>query len=262
MNIPQSEIDKLNNSTTNGLFDEHIQEEEQVEEKQIKQENKEEVSSSSEDVVADKARIPYSRFESVNEAKIRAEAKAEMLEQQLIQYQNSKVVETNKSDEIELPQEWVELYGDSEAAKKAYQVQIGFNERLLEQATEKAYEKLTNREREEKEAVNNNLEYIESNLLKFQEKLGRKLTEAEEDALLDIQDEFTQKDENGKYVSDLLSTDKAYEIYTLRNQTAKFAKSQARNKVVSITGASSEGDISTSSVDFKPNVWGSWRDKI
>jgi hypothetical protein len=254
MDIPQSEIDKLNESSADGIFGEHDEEEEVKEAEPVV--SKEEVSSSPEkDDVADKARVPYSRFETVNERAIRAEERLRLLEEQQAQTEEVKV-------ETDIPKEWTELYGDNEEAKRAYGIQLKLNEQMLEQATEKTYERIQGREKEESERVESNLEQIESSLEDFQESLGRKLTEQEESALLDVQDEFTPKGEDGKYVAPLISPDKAFEILTLRQQGAKNSKYQAKNRVVSLTGASSDGDISNPSANYNPNTWGSWRDKL
>jgi len=259
MNIPQEELDKLKDAEGN-FFDEDASIEEEATEAEVVEKSEEQVSASTEDAVKEVGRIPYSRFESVNEAKIKAEARAELLEQQLAEARNgSKAVE---SEDVALPDEWVELYGDSDAAKRAYSLQLGLNERLLETAESKVFERLQNREKEEQEMVSKNLEAIEDSLAQFQEKLGRDLTETEESAILDIQDEFTAKDANGKYISELLSPEKAFEVYTLRNTAATAKKVQAKRGVVSLTGASSEGEVSASSANYNPSAWGSWRDKV
>jgi len=264
MNIPQAELDKLiGQSFTGSETDERESveddnEEVKPQENEIINKSKEQVSSSpEEDDVADKARVPYSRFESVRERAIRAEERLKLYEEQQAQ---SKTVESDVN--IDLPNEWVELYGDSDVAKKAYQLQVRLNERIQEEATNKAIERLSNREKEEKEQLNKNIELIDNSLSEFKEKIGKNFTEAEESAILDVQDEFTSKDDDGNYISSLFPLDKAYEIYTLRQQSAKIAKTQAKQRVVSITGASSEGEISNPSANYNPNAWGSWRDKV
>lgn len=260
MNIPQEELDKLNTAEGEQFFDEDASEEEVAPEvEQVEEKSEEQVSvSTDEDTVADKARVPYSRFESVHERAIRAEERAKILEEQLANA-SQKTVE---SEDIELPAEWVELYGDSDAAKRAYTLQLGLNERLIETAENKVLERIQNQAKEEQEMLEKNLEYIEDSLASFQDKLGRPLTESEESSILDIQDEFTPKGEDGKYLAPLFSPEKAYEIYELRNAAAKAQKVQAKRGVVSLTGASSEGEVSTSFANYNPNAWGSWRDKV
>lgn len=257
MNIPQAELDKLQGLSFGDDESTHEEEESKEEDNTPVEKEQGEVSSSTdEDVVADKARVPYSRFESVNERAIRAEERLKILEEEIVK---SKTVEPS---EIDVPTEWVELYGDSDEAKRAYQLQLKLNERMQEEASKNAYERIINREKEEKELVDKNLEEIENSIADFESTLGRKLTEKEESSILDIQDEFTAKDENGKYITSLFPPDKAFEIYELRSSKVRAAKTQAKNRVLGLTGASSEGDVSDTSAGYRPNVWGSWRDKI
>ena len=249
MNIPQSELDKLDNSGEEAFFDK--EEEETPEEPKVE---KQVSVSTDEDTVADKARVPYSRFETVNERAIAAEAKLALLEEQAT---TKEKIASN--EDISVPAEWVELYGDSDAAKRAYSLQMQSLERMREETITHTLEEIDKRQEAKQSEQEQNLEYIEDNLAKFQEKLGRDLTEAEESAILDIQDEFTPKDDKGNYIAPLLSADKAFEVYGLRTGNATAKKTIARRKVVAVTGSSSEGDNSNSFADFKPGEYGSWR---
>ena len=257
MNIPQEELDKLNDVSPSEIFP--SDEEEEIVEPVIEPVKKEEVSvSPEEDTVADKARIPYSRFETVNEEKIRAQERVKYLEEQLA----SKTTPDIKA-EVDMPEEWIELYGDSDAAKRAYQLQMSVNQRFQEEATQKAIDRIESQKVEREEALQENLKSIDDELNNFSNTLGRKLTETEESAILDIQDEFTQKDKDGNYLVPLLSPEKAFEIHTLRQEKQVSQKRQAKNRVLSATGADSEGDVSTApGANYNPNNWGSWRDKI
>jgi hypothetical protein len=255
MDYTQEEQDALNQPA----FPIEESEEETPEvEPEVKVAVEEKVSSSpDEDDVADKARVPYSRFETVNEAKIRAEERIKYLEEQI----SSKTPDVQ--EDAELPNEWVELYGDNDAAKRAYALQMKINDELQEKATQRAIERIDSRNQEANEALKSNLESIDSELETFSDTLGRKLTDTEENAILDIQDEFTQKDAKGNYLSQLLSPEKAFEIHTLRQAGAVSTKKQAKNRVLSATGASSEGDVSNSSgADYNAQQWGSWRDDL
>jgi hypothetical protein len=256
MSIPQEELDKLNDSTAEGLFDEHAEvEEETDEEVEEEQQVEEKVSvSTEEDTVADKARVPYSRFETVNERAIRAEERLAVLEEQL----NSN--RTESTEEISIPDEWVELYGDSDAAKRAYELQVKSLERMRDESTNRILEDIDKRQTEKQQETERNIEAIDNSLIEFQEEKGIKFTEADESSILDIQDEWTPKDEKGNYIAPLISVEKAYEILTLRQNSAKTDKIIARRKVVSITGSGNEGESSPS--DYEAKAWGSWRNKL
>lgn len=260
MNITQEQREALQN-TPFTLEESEEETTEETEGEESPAESTEAVSGSTEEEpVADKARVPYSRFETVNEAKIVAETEARMLREELAKFKGSATVEADQN--VDLPEEWVALYGDSDDAKKAYAYQVKLNERIQDEAANKAIERIQSKAKDEQELIDKNLEQIEGDLAKFQEKLGRDLTDSEESAILDIQDEFTPKDENGRYLAPLLSPEKAFEVYTLRRSTAKAAKIQTKRAVTSLTGAGSGGEVSTSSADYNALKWGSWRDKI
>lgn len=261
MNIPQEELDKLNESDTSGLFEEHAEVEEETPEEEVIEEQVEEKVSESpdEDSVGDKPRVPYSRFESVNERAIRAEERAKILEEQL----NTRNQNTDYDEDISVPDEWKELYGDSDEARKAYAIQLKLNEKNAEETTKKVLESIKQEQAEQEQIVQQNLDYIETNITNLEETIGRKLTESEESSILDIQDEFTPKDSDGNYIAPLLDAEKAYEIYTLRGSTAKAEKSQIRRKVVSITNSNSEGESSNKAFEnYRPGEGGLWRDKL
>jgi hypothetical protein len=215
--------------------------------------------SPDEDTVIEKSRIPYSRFEKVNERAIQAETRLQMLEEQLAQ-SNQK---SETGQEVNMPSEWRQILGDTDEGKAAYDLLMKMNEKSRSEETNRILEELDKRQQAKNEEINNNLDYIENNLAEFQESLNRKLTEAEESAILDIQDEFTPEDKNGNYIAPLLSAEKAFEIYTLRQAAARGEKSQARRKVVSLTGASSDGEGSGSDWDsYNPMAWGQWEKKL
>jgi hypothetical protein len=249
MTIPQEELNKLG-ETTDGLFEEHAEIEEEVEEKG-------EVSESTEeDSVADKARIPYSRFEKVNERAIAAEARLQLLEEQAA---SNKPIQTEELT----PDQWLKLYGDNDDARKAWALDQELRKASEEKMEERIIRNLEERESQKQSQVQENLEYIEDSLADFQEKLGRKLSESEESALLDIQDEFTPQDDSGHYMAPLMAPEKAYEILNLRGKVSTNKTSQARRRVTSITGSSSEGDGSSKAFEnYKPGVSGLWRDQL
>lgn len=262
MEKTQEELDALDNEAAFDNSDDNAESEEEEVEEQVEQVVEEQVSESAEenDSVADKARVPYSRFETVNERAIRAEERLALLEEQLQANQQAQSDQNFTPDE-----EWIELYGDSEAATRAYQLQLKREEKMLQAISEKTLEEIEKRQTEKQTEAEQNLNYIEDNLARFQETLGRKLTDDEESAILDVQDEFTPKDEKGNYIAPLLDAEKAFEIANLRNQTAGIKKSVARRKVVSVTGANTESNSeSTNSAwdNYKPGDSGLWESKL
>lgn len=265
MNIPQDELAKLNEQP---IFDttpeEELEEgEPKVVEKVSEPSPKDSVADKAADEAADKARIPYSRFETVNEAKIRAEERVKFLEEQLQANRDAQANDQGNPDSLAVPQEWTDLYGDNDTAREAYKTQLKLLDKLRDEATTKAIEEVERRQAAKQSEQAKNLELINQGLREAEAKLGRKLTDQEEAAILDIQDEFTPKDEQGYYLAPLIPAVKALEVLTLREGQTKADKALARRKVVSITGSPTEGEGSAHAFEnYRPGVGGLWRDKL
>jgi hypothetical protein len=61
--------------------------------------------------------------------------------------------------------------------------------------------------------VRKNMDIIDENFKELAEYISRDLTKYEEDAILDIVDKYTPKDDKGNYVVDILPFDYAWAIY-------------------------------------------------
>lgn len=204
-------------------------------------------------------KIPYSRFKKKVDEVNEYSNKIAYLEGQLEALRNTPQEFTSHED-VEIPDEWRKLYGDSDTAKEAFKIQLKREEELSERAVQKAIEVLTRRQQEEIESLAHNEEIIDESLDKLQETIGKKLTAKQEEDILTIVDEFSPVGDDGKYIS-LFPFDKAYEIYALRNASKGQATKQARQSVADLTSNTSEGEVDSSNSDFKRG-WDNWREAI
>jgi len=161
----------------------------------------------------------------------------------------------------ELPDYWIEMFGDSDASMKAFEAEQARLSTIEEKAAERAFERLNNREKEEEARTND----IVSSFDQAFEELGiiqdHEFTDDEQVAILDIVEQYSPKDKDGMLLREhLLPLDKAYEIYSVRSEAKTSATRQARNGVAALTGAQSEGSASGST----QSAWqpGQWRDKV
>lgn len=208
----------------------------------------------------DEQRVPYSRFKKQLDLVAEATSKISVLEENLAQL-HEKLDNPAKPEDVEVPPEWVKLYGDSDVSKEAYMVQLQREEQLQAKAVEKAIEVLTRQQQQESQRLVDNEHLIEDNLTELQETIGKRLTGQQEDSVLQIVDEFSPVDDDGKYLS-LFPFDKAYEIYMLREQTKGRATRQARTKVADLTGNASEGEVSSDDTSFTPQKWDGWESEL
>ena len=247
-------------------FDEPVGEEtptdSQSESSIVSEENKEEAvteEEESQEESSDEQRVPYSRFKSKIEEVQERDSIIKGLEERLHSLEQTRV-ESKPTEDIDVPQEWVELYGDSEVSKRAYKIQLQREETLMENATKKAIQQLKQESQREVEMAQENELYIEENLSSLQKKLGKKLTSEVEEEVLSIVDEFSPTGEDGKYIS-LFPFDKAYEIFQLRTSQVSQKTAQARTKVANLTGNTSEGETESSDSNFKRG-WDNWREAL
>lgn len=213
----------------------------------------------------EETKVPYSRFQKFHNLAREKEAEAEQYKREAAEWRAK--AETFKPQEStdELPEFWKELYGESEASKKAWKIQQRANESLKEEARREAVEAFRNERFEETQRTEQNVEVIDNHFEDLSAFVGRDLTEKEQSAVLDIVDDYTPKDRNGNYSGELMSFDKAWEILELRNQSAKTAKTKSRDQVASLNGTQSQGDPSASAEqnkNFNPLDWDSYKRRL
>lgn len=218
------------------------------------QENKQSEVTSEEE-----QRVPYSRFRSKIEELERRDSIISELEERLANLESQRA-ESKPLEELDVPKEWVELYGDSDVSKRAYKIQMQRETRLQEEAVQKALERFKEESYMEQASVAQNEEIINDELSILEEKIGRRISPEMEEELLAIVDEFSPVGDDGKYLS-LFPFGKAYEIYQLRNLATRQKMNSARNRVADLTGNTSEGETESSESSFKRG-WDNWREAL
>lgn len=218
----------------------------------------EEVPETSEE----ESKVPYSRFKKFHdEAKqyereaLEWKAKAEALAQ---------ATPPKEENQTELPSYWVKLYGDSPEAVEAWKIQSQENERLKQEAREEALKAVQESRQQEDIQIKQNLEVIDDKLETLSAYIGRDLTSKEESALLDVVDEYTPKDDDGNYLGDTISFEKAWEILQLKQAAAKAPKRQARDEVAALSSNPTQGtpDADEKNKAFNPLDWNAYQKRI
>lgn len=206
----------------------------------------------------EEAKVPKSRFLTMHSRAIEAE---KLLAQERAERSQQVAEPTQATAPLQLPDYWIEMFGDSEASVQAFTAEQTRLAAIEENAAERAFERLTNREKEEEARTQ---EIVQSFDQAFEE-LGivqdHEFTDDEQVAILDIVEELSPKDKDGKLIRDfLLPLDKAYEIYSVRTEAKSSEKRAARDQVAALTGARAEGSASaSSSAPWQP---GQWRNKV
>lgn len=238
---------------------EESQPESEVEQEEETQEEEAAPSEAENTEVAEAPRVPYSRFEKVNQRAIEAEKELEILKRQLAENPTRSTSEPHQGD---LPDYWVELYGDSELSRKAWAAEQKRITAIEERAAESAVKNLQKVQQQEAARVEETVEEMENAFQDYGAKLKREFSDAEQSSILDIMDELTPKGEDGNYlVSPLTYLEKSVQFYDLQNQSVLSKKRAAKQKAAALTGGGSEGAPAESnpSSHFVGGNWDSWR---
>lgn len=209
-------------------------------------------------------KVSYSRFKTVHQRAIEAEAEAERwrLKAEQIEQNRSKTVEEPSGD---MPDYWKELYGDSEASEKAWKIQQRREEEIERRAYEAGQRGAQELRQIEKARIEENVSVIDQNLEALSALVGRDLTEKEQSALLDIVDNYTAKDDDGNYLGAIMPFEKAWEIYELKQGSNKSQQRSARDSVASLSGINTQGETSVQAEkdkNFNPLDWNSYKRRI
>ncbi len=212
----------------------------------------------------DPERVPYSRFEKVYRDAETLRAEAEQAKRDAEYYRGiaeARSQQTHNISSEDVPSWWIELYGDSEQSRKGYELRQKELHEAEERAEQRALKAIEEYQYKEQEKLSQNEELIDSRLHILSEYIGRQLTEDEQSAVLDIVDDYTPKDEDGKYAGEMIPFDKAWEIYEMRQAQNTLKASGSRNNVASLSGAPSTGEPKKQEDEFVPGKWGSWRNR-
>lgn len=217
-------------------------------------------------------RVPYSRFDKVRkerEEAIREAEEARTLLRELTDARKevSRETPSSSSYEEDYAREVKKLYGDNSVAQEIINLNLKHQKEMDERAERRALEAIDRRQSSETRALAQNEEVVKSRLEELTEKIGRELTENEEDAVLDIVDEYTPTGEDGKYLGEILSFDKAWEVYELRQQKQASTSKRSRSAALIAGSSRSQGEPSDSSTaeqnkNFNPRNWSSLYDRL
>lgn len=207
-------------------------------------------------VDVDPPRVPYSRFESVNERAIRAEEQLRMMQEER---EEAKLAQAAAPNADGLPSYWVKLYGDSEASKEAFQLRQQELKEERESLRAGLREDMQREQIESEQRVDSTVDEWSNQIDDFAAANKRKFTDSETDALLDVMDELTPKDESGNYIVEPIQyLPRAVELYDLRQEKALATKKASRQQTARLTSAKSEGTPIS-----KLGEWdGNWEKKL
>lgn len=210
-------------------------------------------------------KVPYSRFKKYHDEAKEARADADRLRAELDRERTGSRPRYEATNDGVLPSHWVELYGDSDASKRAWKIQEGREQEIIQRAYEAGQRGAYELESQQREAINSNVATIDDNFEDLSSFVGREITAKEQSAILDIVDDYTAKDDDGNYQGAIMPFDKAWEIYELKQNSGKVAQRKDRDSVASLTANSSRGNADIQAEQDKswnPLARGTWRSRL
>lgn len=219
----------------------------------------------------DEQKVPYSRMKSVIDARREAERRADEAEERLNQVLSRETPSyRQETPEVEpyngsLPSYWAKMYGDNDNSRLAYSYELERQEALREEFRREALQAVREERNYESQVIATNERTIDERLEDLSYSLGRELSEREEEALLNIADEYTPKDRDGNYSGDLIPFDKAWEIYNLQQAQSSGTASRQRRTPTMATNMPTSGEPSNRESDNKnwnPLDWNSYSKRI
>lgn len=152
-----------------------------------------------------------------------------------------------------LPSKWVELYGDTDQSKVAYQLYQEQIKEMLDsqrQASESDRQQQARLEAEGRAAV---ADSIDDGIEELEVSTGKTFTDAEKEALLDVVERYSPENDDGTFNA-LIPLDRAYQIYEM--EQASKNGGAAKRRVAEIASAATEGE--GGGAVSRPNTVPSW----
>lgn len=215
--------------------------------------------------------VPYSRMRTVIEARREAERKAREAEERLEELErerNSYRERTPEPSSYEdsIRRRAVAYFGDNKQAVEEYVRMESERLREIEDIAERrALDALQRRESQSRSELERNEQALDNELEDLSLTLGRPITQAEEDRILEIADEGSPVGDDGKYISGRpLPLNVAWRIYELEQKENAQSSKNARRQATAATSSRTETEtVSREEEDknYRP-AWGNWRKKL
>lgn len=129
---------------------------------------------------------------------------------------------------------------DENAVKEAYRLEVQRIAAVEERAIQRAADVFEQRTQQQRQEYRTNRASLDEWTEEASELIGRNLTDDEQIALLDIADEFSVKDNEGR-IEALMNPEQALRIYQMQN-SAHSQRREVRNAIAAASSSSSGGD--------------------
>lgn len=203
----------------------------------------------------EEGKVPYRRFKKFHERALEAEREAEFWKNRAMEVQTRPIERDYYQPPA--PNQYIEptfqgpdwerfkaLFAgaDENAVKEAYRLEVQRIAAVEERAVQRAEETFNQRSEMQRQEFRGNRDYLDEWTDEASDLAGRSLTEEEQIALLDVMDEFSPKNDEGKIESPI-TPQQALRIYQMQN-SAHSQRRETRDALARASSASSGGETS------------------
>lgn len=201
-----------------------------------------------------KVRIPRSRLKTLTSkvSELEARLQESMTYQERVAALEAQI-KSNREEE-DLPQWWIDAYGDTDISKQGYKNQQRIMREEMQRALQEQEARRQAEEAERVERINAIEQSFDEQMDELEDTIGRELTASQKSELLDIVGEYSPQ-EDGQYLA-YMPVSKAYELWQRGQGTNAGKQEMAR-----IAGTQSSGGSGQASSPERPQ-WGDWRKRF
>ena len=162
---------------------------------------------------------------------------------------------SGRNQDDELPEWWKEAYGDTDISKQGYKNQQRVMREEMKRALQEEEAKQEAAEQERTERFQSIEQSFDDQMDELENSLGRDLTDTQKVELLNLVEDYSPTDKNGKYEA-YMSVEKAYELWS-KGQ----GRDAGKQEMARIAGSQSSGGTVQQSSPERPS-WGDWRKRF
>ena len=207
----------------------------------------------------------HPRFKKIVEEKRKSEEEVARLLEENDRLKNN----TTTPEDEGLPSWWVELYGNDDASKRAWSIQIKREDELVKKAKQETLKEIKEEEARRVEESKKWDDRIEEELSTIEDQFKADFSSDKPEAkkarteFLEIVFDLSPKDDKGNILA-YAPFDKAYEYYTIKNGKQEKKEDpaiQKRKDIASLSMNKGQEPVKGDEAPNKPGGWGAWRAK-
>lgn len=227
-----------------------------IQEELPEQKDDDTVTDPSDDDKGNKVRIPRSRLKTLTDKLDSYESRMAQMERDY-QERIAALEKARSQPSDELPPEWVNLHGDSDASKALYRSTHELSRREFQAMLEQVERERTAKEAQQREVIQALEESFDEQMDSLEASLGRNLTDSQKEQIMEVVGKYSPRasDDPDRF-SSYISIQSAYDIWKMGTKP-----NQAKEEIARIAGAPSSGTPGNGNSNMSIDDVRNWRSR-